>query len=62
MAFFPSSSGFVINGGNFMNFNFQTEDPGQSIQVFFPNLAIDDITEYSRNTSTRERKKKGLGG
>ena len=35
MAFFPSSSGFIINGGNFTNFNFQTdlEDSGQSMSI-----------------------------
>ena len=35
MTFFPSSSGFIINGGNFTNFNFQTdsEDPGQSMSI-----------------------------
>ena len=61
-AFFPSSSGFIINGGNFTSFNFQTEDDGPSIQDFLsiPSLAIDD-TEYSRNTSTKEKKKTGLG-
>ena len=41
-----------------MSFN-STEDDGLS-SFFFPSLAIDD-TEYSRNTGTRERKKKGLG-
>ena len=34
MTFFPNSSGFIINGGNFMSFNFQTEDTSRSIQVF----------------------------
>jgi hypothetical protein len=61
MAFFPSSSGFIINGGNFTSFNLQPQDAGQSIHVsHFKFSAIDD-TEYSRSTSTRKKKKKGLG-
>ena len=50
MTFFPNSAGFNIYDGNFMSFNFKTEDAasGWSIQVFFPSLAIDN-TEYSHN-------------
>ena len=58
MAFFPSSSGFIINGGNFTSFNFGTEGDGP---FFFPNLLIDD-TEYSRNTGTRKRDRQDLDG
>ena len=42
MPFFPSSSGIVINGANFVSFN-ETAVAGW---FFFPSLAIDD-TEYS---------------
>ena len=51
MAFFPSSSGLNIYDGNFMSFNFQTEDAGRSTKFFFPSLVIDSVddTEYSHN-------------
>jgi hypothetical protein len=53
MSFFANSSGFIVSGGTYINYNnFQTENAaasGRSIQVFsFQSLAIDD-TEYSHN-------------
>ena len=60
MTFFPNSSGFIINGGNFNYYQTELEDGGRSIHFFFPSLDIND-TKYSRNTGTMEKKKAGLG-